>query len=268
MEVTEHSAESPPPRVYERDWRARHWRGSLDEIVSAAQAARDEVSQQEPDLELWETLSVDFSDESTQRFDSLAAFERNLGQIEPQEVANLRMTFASRLLGERASCSISCGGLGLTVSGKGSMDFANEIVGTLKSRLAGGAEAGERNKRLPWRPVDWFICAAGVIVTLSVALGVALVVDDDQLSSSAGVLAAYFPGFGAWWLFSRSRRKLKHPRAFELVAEGQQFPANEGHEVGPIWTTKRWFEAHPAISVVTLLVGGALLGRAAELIQF
>jgi hypothetical protein len=266
MEASEQSVS--PPRVYDRDWRARHWRGSLDEIVSAAKAASEEVSRQESDAAMWDSVGVDFSDSSTQRFDSLSAFEQSLGQIHPAEVASLRISISSRPLGGGASCSINGGGHGLRASAEGSEAFASGVVATLKSRLAGGAEAGERNKRVPLRPLDWLICAAGVVATLGVALGVALVVNDEQLSTSAGVVAAYVPGFGTWWLFDRSRKNLKRPRPFELVAEGQQFPGDEKRETGPIWTMKSWFEGHPAISVVTLLVAGALLGRAAELIKF
>lgn len=265
-------ASAQQPRVYERDWQASPWRGSLEELVSAAQAAVDEMIRQageltEQELAMGAVLehgSIDFADGSKQAFDSLSKL-MELTSIDPSEFEEISIILRVRT----SKVSLRGGFGGLSVSAEGSEAFAAGIVATLKSRLAGGAEAGRQAAVVPLRLIDWFLLALAPIVFVGVQIYLYGYFDSDDAVGNAfmGFLIAGVPAAVASFVIPDGKDK-RRPSPFALVREGAQFPDEDERQTGPVWRAKAWFDKHPALALVLVLLIGALLGRAADLIQF
>jgi hypothetical protein len=254
-----------PPRVYKRSWEPHYWRGSVDQAVSAARAAEAEIRRQRPNAEQQQHVSVSYRDGSGQGFESLSAFEMALASISPKEVEGFSITVGAD---NEPNASVRISGrqpAGLTVTTEGSEAFAAGILATLKSRLAGGAEAGDRAARLPIQPVEIIV----PLVPLGLAVGLYFYLDGQfTYTDTVGVLLLpiflllmAWTGIGGWIGFRREGRK---PPPLVLVEEGEQF-ADEGEPGnGPIWRAQRWFDRHPAIRWGGTLLLGALLGALAS----
>jgi len=257
---------SPSPRVYKREWSPSYWRGSLDEIVGAARAALDEIERQHPDEMLDENVSLNFDDESTQDFGSLDGLKGAASTVGITNVAGLWIGFTVDV---NTSARITAGSSGLSVSAEGSEAFASGMVATLKSRLAGGAEAGDQAARIPLRFIDWLLLA--LIPVAFVGSQIFLYADskyDDTLGFLfMGIFVTFIPASISFWVISEGQDKRKPP-PFVLVPEGEQFPDEGERRTGPVWRAKAWFDKHPAVALMLVLVVGALLGRAAELLKF
>jgi hypothetical protein len=257
---------SPSPRVYKRGWSPSYWRGSLDEVVGAARAALDEIKRQRPDEMFEENVSLDFDDASTQDFGSLDGLQEAVSTVDIADVTGLRIGFPVDV---NTSVQIRAGSFALSVKAEGSEAFASGMVATLKSRLAGGAEAGDQAAQIPLRFIDWFLLSLIPVtfVGSQILLYAISKYDDTVWFLFMGSFVAFIPALIAGTVISEGRDKRKPP-AFVLVAEGEQFPDEGEKRTGPVWRAKEWFERHPAVALLSVLVIGALLGRAAELLKF
>lgn len=188
--------------------------------------------------------------------------------IAPTEISGLSIRVEVKDRGvATASAEISASvGSGLRVKAKGTETFASGMVATLKSRLAGGSEAGEKASDVPFRPID-------IIVLVLVALGPAAVflwrLDSEDLTKalSYGAVALILVLGVAVFVVGGYQSENKPP-PFVLVPEGEQFPDEGEDRTGPVWSAKAWFDRHPALRFSSVLVTGVVLGRAAELIKF
>jgi hypothetical protein len=208
---------------------------------------------------------VEFIDGSEQAFDSLAAL-RALTTADPGEIEEISI----RLRVKESSVWITGNrSRGLSVSADGTQAFASGMVATLKSRLAGGAEAGEQATVVPLRLVDWLLLA--LIPVLFIGAQVFLYAhfshDDPVGFALMGLIFAFIPGLIASFSIPEGKEG-RRPPPFVLVREGEQFPDEGEPRTGPVWRAKAWFEKHPAVALLSVLVIGAMLGRAAELIKF
>lgn len=258
---------SPSPRVYDRGWHPSYWRGSLDEILGAARAALDEIKRQHSEELIFENVHLDFADESMQDLGSLKGLEDVISTVKISEVMGLGIHISAQ--GNAiASVRIAASSLGLNVSAKGTETFASGMVATVKSRLAGGAEAGEHAARVPLRFIDWFLLALIPAALVGVFVFYTSLKYHDLIGFFLlGVIVPLVPAWLAYFVIDSGQDKRSPPR-FALVPEGQQFPDEGDEKTGPIWTAKAWFEEHPAVALMSVLVIGALLGRVADLIKF
>jgi hypothetical protein len=238
----------------------------LDEIVSAARAMLDEFKRQHPD-EAGEVVNLDFADESQQDLGSLDNLENALPTIELGEVAGLWIGVSTGLA--EFAARIVVGPHGLCANAEGSEAFASGMVAILKSRLAGGAEAGEQAAAVPLRFIDWLLLALipASFIGSQVLLYSQFGHDDTLWFLFMGLLIAMPAALIFGFVFTDGQDKRSPPR-FVLVPEGEQFSDEGELRTGPVWTAKAWFERHPLVAVATLLAVGALLGRAADLIKF
>jgi hypothetical protein len=266
MEMSERfQARVLPQRVYSRSWAPGYWRGSVDQLVGAARAVETEIGRQRPGTAQQDSGLISYLDGSEQKFESLTDFEAGMANTDLKEIEGFRITVASEDE-PKASARISgARNSGLTVATEGSEAFAAGMVATLKSRLAGGADAGDRAAQLPIQPIE---C---IVPLIPVALAVGLYFYFNSQWTYLGTFSVMFlPVFllfvawiaiGGWIAFRREARK---PSPLVLVAEGEQF-ADEGEEKdGPIWRAKGWFDRHPAIRWGGTLIIGAILGAMAS----
>jgi hypothetical protein len=244
------------PRVYKREWKTSAWRGSLDEVVSAVQAALDELHRHGIQ-NLSETSVVDYKDGSSETINSLDAFREMVENAEPAEVKNLSV----RLAGGTPSVLLrGTADRGLSVTAEGSEAFAAGMVATLKSRLAGGAEAGEMMVLVPIRSFEWFLLALSPVLFVAALIFFFVHFKENDIAFfllMAGLLGGVplLIGFG---LIADNVRG-SNPVRFVLVQEGDQFPDQGETRDGPVWKTKAWFDRHPLVKfVLTLLVGGLI----------
>ncbi|HEY5941888.1 MAG TPA: hypothetical protein VIT89_03400 [Solirubrobacterales bacterium] len=244
------------PRVYKREWKASAWRGSLDEIVGAVQAAVDEIHRQGIQY-VSEVSILEYKDGSSETINSLDALREMVGNADPAEVKNLSV----RLAGGTPSVLLrGTADKGLSVTAEGSEAFAAGMVATFKSRLAGGAEAGEMMVLVPIRPFEWFLLALSPVLFVGALVFLFVQSRDDDVVFfllMAGLVggAPLFVGFGA----IADNNRTSNPVRFVLVPEGDQFPDEGEAKDGPVWRAKDWFERHPFIKLVlTLLVGGLI----------
>lgn len=266
MIVVDPPEPSPSPRVYKREWSPSYWRGSLDEIVGAARAALDEIKRQHPDEMFEENVSLDFDDESTQDFGSLDGLQEAVSAIDITDVTGLWIGFPVDV---NTSVRIRAGSSGLGVSAEGSEAFASGMVATLKSRLAGGAEAGDQAAQIPLRFIERFFLALVPVTFIGsqIFFYASSKHDEPAWFLFFGFFISLIPALIGFGLIADSHDDRLPPR-FVLVSEGEQFPDEGEKRTGPIWKAKAWFEKHPAVSLTLVLVVGALLGRAAELLKF
>jgi hypothetical protein len=259
---------SPSRRVYDRSWSPSYWRGSLDEIMGAARAALEEIKRQHPNDQIAESVHLDFVDDSEQNLGSLDGLQDALPTIDIAEVKGFWIGF-SVLGDETASATIkkSVGELG--VSAKGSEAFASGMVATIKSRLVGGAEAGEQAASVPLRLIDWLLLALIPAVFIGVQIFCYQQFTQNDIFGFIllGTVVAFIPAMIAGFVIPEGKENKLPPR-FALVPEGEQFPDEGEARTGPVWTAKAWFEKHPAVALLLVLVIGALLGRAADMIEF
>ncbi len=242
------------PRVYKREWKVSAWRGSLDEIVGAVQAARDEIHRQGIQ-HVSENSILEYQDGSSETINSLDALRGVAENSDPAEMKNLSI----RLAGGTPSVLLrGTSNRGLSVTAEGSEAFAVGMVAILKSRLAGGAEAGEMMVLVPIRFFEWCLLALSpVLFVATLAFLFVHSKEDDVvffllLAGLAGG-APLLVGFG---LIADNYRN-SDPVRFVLVPEGDQFPDEGEAREGPVWRTKAWFDRHPLVKfVLTLLVGG------------
>jgi hypothetical protein len=260
------SEPSPSPRVYKREWSPSYWRGSLDEVVGAARAALDEIKRQRPGEMFEENISLDFDDASTQDFGSLDGLQEAVSTVDIADVTGLRIGFPVDV---NTSVQIWASSFGLSVKAEGSEAFASGMVATLKSRLAGGAEAGDQAARIPLRFIDWFLLGLIPVAFFGSQFFLYSTSEhDDKLwFLFMGIAAAMIPAFIAGGVFFDGMEN-RLPPSFVLVAEGEQFPDEGEERTGPVWRAKAWFEKHPVVALMLVLIVGALLGRAAELLKF
>lgn len=257
--------------MYSREWSPPFWRGSLDEAVAAGRAALDELGRQNPEGEIRQSVSLGYADGSTQEFGFVDTLQESASTIDPGEVTAVSIHVEATAWGKpTASAQIEAKAKdGLSVKAEGTETFASGMVATLKSRLGGGADAGEQAAEVPLRFIDWLFFAL-----IPVAFVGMLVFEDQQFEyqdTASAIAFALFvsliPTIIALAVFGLGQIS-RSPLRFVLVAEGEQFPDEGERRTGPIWRAKAWFEKHPLVAVVTLLVIGALLGRAAELLKF
>jgi len=250
------------PRVYKREWKASAWRGSLDEIVGAVQAAVDEIHRQGTQ-HVGETSILEYKDGSSETINSLDALREAVENVDPAEVKNLTV----RLAGGTPSVLLrGTADKGLSVTAEGSEAFAAGMVATLKSRLAGGAEAGGMMVLVPIRPFEWFLLALSPVLFVAalVFFFVDFKEDDIVFFLLMAGLAGGMPLFFAFGLIADNYRN-SDPIRFVLVPEGDQFPDEGEAKDGPVWRTKAWFDRHPLVKfVLTLLVGGLIGALIAE----
>lgn len=213
-----------------------------------------------------ENVSLDFDDASTQDFGSLDGLQEAVSTVDIADVTGLRIGFPVDV---NTSVQIRAGSFALSVKAEGSEAFASGMVATLKSRLAGGAEAGDQAAQIPLRFIDWFLLSLIPVtfVGSQILLYAISKYDDTVWFLFMGSFVAFIPALIAGTVISEGRDKRKPP-AFVLVAEGEQFPDEGEKRTGPVWRAKEWFERHPAVALLSVLVIGALLGRAAELLKF
>jgi hypothetical protein len=255
---------SPSPRVYKRGWSPRYWRGSLDEILGAARAAHDEIKRQHPRKEIYERVSLRYGDGSTQDLGSLDALQAAIPAIDIGDVTGLSIS-TGVFDDTAASIGIASMSYGLDIEARGSEAFAAGMVATVKSRLTGGAEAGERAARVSLRLIDW-LCLALVPAAVVAALVFNASLDHPPWLGFLLLVLTAGPALLAFSVIESGREK-REPAGFVLVHEGEQFADAGDARTGPIWTLKAWFEKHPAVALLSVLVIGALLGRAADLIK-
>jgi hypothetical protein len=259
-----------PTRVYSRGWSPQFWRGSLNEVIAAGRAVLDELARQNPEGVIEQNVSLSYADGSTQDFGIVDALRGAAPAIDPGEVTGLSISVEEKAWGRpTALAEIDANAqVGIRVKAEGTEPFASGMVATLKSRLSGGADAGERAAKQPMRFVEVLLLAM-----IPLAFVCALIFEDQQFAYQdtpsaivLAVLAAFIPAvlaFGAFTLRELDRKPIR----FILVPEGEQFPDEGERKTGPVWRAKAWFEKHPLIAIATLLVIGALLGRVADLIE-
>lgn len=261
MIVVDPPEPSPSPRVYERGWSPTYWRGSLDEIVGAAQAALEEIKRQHPDEEaIGESVHLDFADKSKQDLGSLAGLRDALPNIDIKEVQGFWISFT--VLGKvTASVRIKASESQIDVNASGSEAFAAGMVATLKSRLAGGAEAGEQAASVPMRVVDWVLL--GLIPVAFIGAQVFCYAqfshDDPVWFLFLGLVAALIPGMIAGFVVPDALES-RRPPGFVVVPEGKQFRDEGEAGEGPVWRAKAWFDRHPLVKFVLTLIIGGLIG--------
>jgi hypothetical protein len=245
------------PRVYKREWKASAWRGSLDEIVGAVQAARDEIYRQGTQ-HVSETSVLEYKDGSSETINSLDALREIAENADPAEVKNLSIRLAG---GNPSVLLLGTAEKGMSVTAEGSEAFAAGMVAILKSRLAGGAEAGEMMVFVRIRPFEWFLLALSpVLFVVALVFFFVHFKEDDigffLLMAGLAGLAPLLVGFG---LIADNQRR-SDPVRFVVVPEGDQFPDEGEERDGPVWRTKAWFDRHPLVKVVTTLLVGGLIG--------
>lgn len=247
-----------PPRVYKREWPASRWRGSMNEILAAAQAAHDEISRLGA-TGIIESVKLEFANKSEQLYGSLSAWERAASKIDPAEVRTVEFSVdavdsAVKLRGDPE--------VGLTVFASGTESFANGLIATLKSRLSGGAEAGEAIAAAVPLPLASriFYCLAPVSA-FAIVLFFYLEFGDIDVGS---ILVALLAGSGCLALASSISSDVGErnmPPRFVLVREGDQFPADDaGARSGPVWRSRAWFDQHPLLKLLGTLLAGGLVG--------
>ena len=248
-------AASTSTRVYVREWEAPQWRGSLQELVSAARDAREELAQRDSGAAVAQNLTLNYSDGSSQTFTSIEELESSPSPIDIASVVGFAFSFGE----DNPGFSIWGTEWGLRVKAYGSEAFAEGIVGSLKNRLKGGVDAAAqavsvRPSRSEWGALALGSLAAITLLTVNIIIG-----DRGDLLGWLGILLPPVLLGGSiplgWALFYEEFIR-EEPRGITLVPEGQQFPSTPS---GPSWVIKEWFDGHPAAKwLVSLLVGFAV----------
>jgi hypothetical protein len=212
-------------------------------------------------------IELTYADDSEQTFENLESLRDSLPGIKPAEVVDVLMSLgvpkALTIEGRRSS--------GFRVAAAGTEAFAAGVVATLKSRLSGGYDAARQASAAATRLrlVDWLLLSsipllpAGAVfyylsyIKYSDAMGAILVGVLGLLPAIVISIPIVFMGL-----------EKRTPPPFALVPEGKQFLDEGERRTGPIWRAKAWFERHPLLGFLAALLTGAVLGRAADLIQF
>jgi hypothetical protein len=245
------------PRRYQREWGAERWRGTLDEIIEAVEAALEEVKKQGP-AEPRPSATFVYKDGSSETVNGLGVLKEAASQADPSEVKDLSV----KLDGPPSFELTGTPGGGLAVSAEGTHAFAVGMVGMLSFHLARGEEAGKATAEPSVRPIEWFFIAlapfffVGAFLAAALHFGVDSV--EDGIAFSVMSLAV-----GAIPILILVGIMMEHafqpgPPRFVLVREGEQEQTPTRR--GPIWATRAWFKSHPALAFLVTIVISGLVG--------
>ena len=246
------------PRLYQREWRAEGWRGTPAELVSAVEAALEELK---PHIsyEPRPTATIEFRDESRQVVHGIDALRQTAEASDPSEIKNLSVELdgppSFKISGTASS--------GLTARAEGSHGFAVGLVGMLTFRLAGGREAAEKVAPPSIRGREWFLVALAPVLLVGTFLFMYLHFDLHDVWTLIGdalmaIVVGSAPLFVAAFMNMEYALRAGPPQ-FVLVQEGEQVPDESGRR-GPIWAMRDWFESHPAIAFAATAVFSGLIG--------
>lgn len=245
------------PRRYQREWWAETWRGTLDEIIAAVEAALEEVKKQ-GSAEPRPSATFVYKDGSRETVNGLDALKEVATQVNPSEVENLSVKLDGPPSFELAGTPRG----GLRVSAEGTHAFAVGMVGMLSFHLAQGEEAGKATAEPSVRPIEWFFIALAPIFFVGFFLALALNFGVDGVEDGIAFTVLSL-GVSAIPILVMAGIAMEHafksgPPRFVLVREGEQEQAPT--RKGPIWTTKAWFKSHPALAFLATAVVSGLVG--------
>lgn len=245
------------PRRYQREWQAEAWRGTLDEIIEAVEAALDEVKKQGP-AEPRPSATFVYKDGSRETTNGLDALKEVATQADPSEVENLTVELDGPHSFELAGTPRG----GLRVSAEGTHAFAVGMVGMLSFHLAQGEEAGKATAEPSVRPVEWFFIALAPLffigAFLAASLNFGLESVEDGIAFTVIALAVSAVPLLITAAIATEHAFKSGPPRFVLVREGEQEQAPT--RKGPIWTVIAWFKSHPVLAFLATAVGSGVVG--------